>query len=125
LVNYFKMSKIRQVFILGAIGGTILGFLALQAYRVFVPIHPTAPTGATAPSPEQAVLAEVAARVALPAGRPTMTQIHGVEALRRQNPAFYALAENGDWIIRYPAQVVLYRAASGTVVAVVPITPTP
>jgi hypothetical protein len=54
-----------------------------------------------------------------------MTQIHGVEALRRQNPAFYALAENGDWIIRYPAQVVLYRAASGTVVAVVPITPTP
>jgi hypothetical protein len=119
------MSKIRQVFILVAIGGTILGFLALQAYHVFVPARPASPTGVGVPSPEQTVLAEVATRVVLPAGSPTVTQIRGVEALRRQNPAFYALAENGDWIIRYPAQVVLYRAASGTVVAVVPITPTP
>lgn len=65
---------------------------------------------------ESLVAAEVADRFAVPSVAPTVTRLADVAALEAVHPAFYADVRDGDWMLRYPGLVIVYRREEGRIV---------
>lgn len=52
---------------------------------------------------------------------PTVATIVDIEALRKQNSAFYGVAQNGDHLIIYPDIAFLYRESEDVIVNMAPV----
>ena len=67
------------------------------------------------------VIAKVGRLIALPVGlEPTVAKIVDVETLKKRN-AFYARAENGDFLVVTPDRAILYSTKKDQILDVVPV----
>ncbi len=52
---------------------------------------------------------------------PTVATVQDVDALRKENPAFYSEAQNGDRVIAWPTKIVLYSTSRDIVLVAMPV----
>jgi hypothetical protein len=57
----------------------------------------------------------------LPDENPTMATIVDIDALRQDNPTFYANAQEGDLLIIYSEKAILYRESENKIINVAPV----
>jgi len=71
---------------------------------------------------DKAVLNQLKKIMVLPEDiNPTMAVITDVEALKKQQPGFFADVKNGDRLIIYPTQAIVFDAAANKIIKVGPI----
>ncbi len=97
-----------------AFAATFVAFLVL----LIMQHQPSARPTAQETSIESLVAAEVAARYAVPREVPTVTRLTDVAALAKTNPSFYAGLLDGDWLVRYPRLLIVYRREEGRIVKI-------
>jgi hypothetical protein len=72
------------------------------------------------------LIANVARHIAVNMSEsPSIATIEDPEALRAQNPAFYAMASKGDRLLIWSDKAVLYSATEDKILAVIPLQPPP
>lgn len=59
--------------------------------------------------------------ITVPSGTPTIAVIEDVEKLKKENPAFYQEAQQGDRVISWPTKVVLYSTSKDVVLVALPV----
>lgn len=59
--------------------------------------------------------------ILLPEGQPTVATIIDVEALKKDNEAFYKNAQNGDKLVVFKEQAIIYREEENKVINVAPV----
>lgn len=103
----------------GILGAKQLWFSAPE--KASVPQPPEAQTAAT-PEDVRALIAKVAKHISVKAEEdPTVATIQDIEILKRQNPAFYAEAQNGDRLLIWSDKAVLYSSTRDLILSVLPI----
>ena len=116
------MSKFKQLLIAFAIVGTVVGFIGLRLWNWVKPVA-SQTTEVQTLTAESYVVARVAGHISVPNGIPEVTKLAEVEVLKHQNPTFYGQAAPGDWVVRYPSFVVLYRLETNKVLTLLPLAP--
>jgi hypothetical protein len=108
------MSRFRLVWGLFVFVVTFVVFLVLLIVQ-----HGPQPKAPLSQMPiESVVAAEVAERYEIPVEPPIVTHLDGVEILSLTNPAFYSSLQNGDWLVRYPHLLIVYRREEGRIIKV-------
>jgi hypothetical protein len=73
----------------------------------------------------QSVIDSVSKLIIVPEGRPTVATITDVDELRKANETFYKNAQNGDMLLVYSTQAIIYRSAENKIVNVAPVVVSP
>jgi hypothetical protein len=73
----------------------------------------------------QSVIDSVAKLIIVPEDKPTVATITDVEKLRAANETFYKNAQNGDMLLLYSTQAIIYRSAENKIVNVAPVVVSP
>ncbi len=107
------MGRFRLMWGLLAFAATFVAFLVLLILQ-----HRPEASVAEPVSLERMVAAEVAARYAVPAEPPVVTRLSDVAALAKTHPSFYAGLLDGDWLVRYPRLLIVYRREEGRIVKI-------
>ncbi len=97
-----------------ALAATFVAFLVL----LILQNRPGAQPSVSDIPTEGIVAAEVASRYVVPNEAPVVTQLADVEALRRVHPDFYSDLRDGDWLVRYPGLLIVYRREEGRIVKI-------
>lgn len=97
-----------------ALATTFVAFLVLLILQNRPGVRPPASVTPT----ESVVATEVASRYAVPNEAPIVTRLTDVDALARVHPEFYVGLRDGDWLVRYPGLVIVYRREEGRIVKV-------
>ena len=66
------------------------------------------------------VVSEVGSKIVLPAGTPQMATVSDAEALKKNQP-FFQDSMNGDQVLVYPNEAILYRPSIHKIVTVAPV----
>ena len=76
-----------------------------------------------APNDVQGLIARVSSLVVVPSDTPpTVASVQDVTLLQQQNPVFYRDAQNGDRVLAWPTEVVLYSSTKNKVLVAMPVT---
>lgn len=118
----------RPIFPFVVIGVVLFAALTLRLVRwMRAPVVPAAEQrmeGATGDI--DALLQNVARHIILPVGEvPTVATIQDIALAREQNPVLYRDAQNGDRLIAWSTQLVVFSPSRDRVLAILPITPPP
>jgi hypothetical protein len=97
-----------------ALAATFVAFLVL----LILQNRPGARPPVSETSTESVVAAEVASRYAVPNEAPVVMRLSDVDALARVHPEFYAGLLDGDWLVRYPGVLIVYRREEGRIVKI-------
>lgn len=73
----------------------------------------------------QQMINDVGKLILLPSEQPTVATITDADKLRQSNATFYKDAKNGDTLLVYPTQAIIYRSNDHKIIAVSPIIVTP
>lgn len=73
----------------------------------------------------QEIIDSVARLIVVPEDKPTVATITDVEKLRESNSEFYKAARNGDTLLIYQTQAIIYRKEENKVIAVAPVVVNP
>jgi hypothetical protein len=120
-------SSRRPIFPFVVIGVVLLAALTLRVVRWM-----RAPS--EAPVQEQTIemtggdidtlMKDLARHIMIPAGEaPTIATIQDVALAREQNPVLYREAQNGDRLLVWSTQLVVFSPSRDRVIAIVPVTP--
>lgn len=78
--------------------------------------------GTATPESVRDLISQVSKHIVVKAGEdPTVATIQDVEVLKRQNPVFYADAQNGDRLLIWSDKAVLYSQSRDIILSVLPI----
>lgn len=69
----------------------------------------------------QAIIDKVKILMLLPDEAPTVATLIDVDALREENPEFYADGNNGDMLLVFTKKAVLYRESDNLIINVAPV----
>jgi cytoskeletal protein RodZ len=73
----------------------------------------------------QSVIDSVSKLIIVPEDKPTVATITDVDKLREANESFYKNAQNGDMLLLYSTQAIIYRSAENKIVNVAPVVVSP
>jgi hypothetical protein len=73
----------------------------------------------------QSVIDSVSKLIIVPEDKPTVATITDVDKLREANESFYKNAKNGDMLLLYSTQAIIYRSAENKIVNVAPVVVSP
>ena len=97
----------------------IIGAVVLVLLGVFYFVHRAG--GSSSPTDKQ-VAARLGTIILLPANvMPTIAVIMDANALRQQQPNFFADAQNGDRLILYPGLAIIYDYSANKIIKIGPI----
>ena len=122
-----KFEGWRFLYLLAVLGGMLAIFVVLV-------IRNGLPTGSIEESLKKSPPAEdlrlsianaVSKHVHLPSVLPEMERVDNPALSRLINPLFYQNAEINDYVLRYPETVILYRASTDQIVAMMPVAISP
>ena len=68
------------------------------------------------------LVSEVGSRILLPTGTPQLATVSDADALKKNQP-FFQDALNGDQVLVYPTEAILYRPSIAKIVTVAPVAP--
>ena len=118
----FTFQRGRTLFAVVALGlALVIAFvLRMRAWIMSSSTKPVeTPLVITQQEASARLVALVATHLQLPSEAPAVERVTDIETLRAINPAFYVDLAEGDWILRYRAQIVVYRASQDRVIRVV------
>lgn len=89
------------------------------------PVNSGAQLDVLSPSNDQVsqIAKKVFTHIFLPSGNVQVATVQNVDALRKQNPVFYKLAKNGDIVLIYQNQAILYDPVIDKVLDVIHFSP--
>lgn len=70
---------------------------------------------------DKKVIEQLGTILLLPEGTPTMAVVKDVETLKKSQPVFFANAKNGDRLIIYPEQAIIFDALANKIIKVGPV----
>jgi flagellar basal body-associated protein FliL len=73
----------------------------------------------------QNVIDSVSKLIIVPEDKPTVATITDVNKLRESNESFYKNAQNGDTLLLYSTQAIIYRSAENKIISVAPVVVSP
>ncbi|MDP2587315.1 MAG: hypothetical protein Q8P33_00885 [bacterium] len=73
----------------------------------------------------QEIIDAVSTIILVPTDKPTVATITDVDKLRQSNQEFYKNSRNGDILLVYQSQAIIYRKEEHRVIAVVPVVVSP
>lgn len=115
------VQDVRTTFALIALAATFVIAMILRGYTWITSFtHPSTATVAAQIDPRAQLVARVSQHLQLPATTPTIEQVEDIETMRRINPDFYQDLQSGDWILRYPSELIVYRASEDRIIRVAP-----
>lgn len=122
----FSLKKGRAWFGLAALCAAIFLAIVFRVVDFFKTVsYSTSDRSVSAidQDPISVLLTRVNRHVSLPAGAPSVEHVSQIAALKQVNPLFYQDLEDGDWILRYPSVLVVYRAEIDRVIRVKEVEP--
>ena len=73
----------------------------------------------------QEIIDGVGRLIVVPTGKPTVATITDITKLKESNSEFYKDAQNGDVLLIYETEAIIYRKAENKIVAVAPVVVNP
>jgi len=103
-----------------ALGSGFLAFKFYQSSKGNAVLG--ANTSNTQPDPKaQEVKNNISKEILVPSEEPTIASIVDINKLKQQNAAFYADAQNGDYLVLYSTKAIVYRLEENKIINVLPI----
>jgi hypothetical protein len=125
-INGKKMPKlikvIASILVIAALGGGIYYALDSMGYVKAMKLALQYQKQTALSKEDAAILAQVKKIMVLPDDvNPTMANITDIEALKKSQPGFFATAENGQKLIIYSDQAIIFDPKSGKIIKVGPV----
>lgn len=113
------LRKGRNIFALIALAASMVVALIIQVHREIRSwMSPTSSSQHVSVHSIDDIVERVRRHTSLPTETPILEQIDDIALARSLNPSFYQDLQQGDWVLRYPHVVIVYRAIEDRVIRV-------
>ena len=107
--------------------GLVVVLAAALGYTIWLNRSLSTPDAQTkiAEQQSQAIIDAVSKLITVPSDKPTVATITDVAKLKQSNAAFYKDAVNGDVLLIYSTEAIVYRKSENKIIAVAPVVVNP